>query len=99
GHADHVALPGAVELAFGEGGKLRPLHDEKGAAALQGHAGAAPGRDERVADSAADRVRHRHMRNTTRSKKTFSTCESPIDELADHDKIARRKFLAQAADG
>src|SRR6266478_5949269 len=39
------------------------------------------------------------MRNTTRSKKTFSACESPIDELADHDKIAWGKLLAQAADG
>ena len=99
GHADHVALPRAVELAFGEGGKLRPLHDEIGAAALQRHADPGPGSDERVADPAADWVRHRHMRDTARSEETLRSRESAVDELIDDDKIAGLEVLAQAADG
>ena len=34
GHADDIAAPGAVEMAFGQGGELRAFHHQIGAAAM-----------------------------------------------------------------
>src|SRR5205823_14864513 len=56
GHADHMAAPGAVELAFGHGRELRPLHDDVGAAALHGDAGSRARLGDGVADPTADRT-------------------------------------------
>jgi hypothetical protein len=98
GHSDHVAMPGAVELTFGEARKLRPLHDDIGAAALQRHAGSRPGRDQRVADAPADRMRHRNMGHTAPSEKALRPREGPVDKLVDDDEIAGDEVLAQAAD-
>ena len=98
GHADHVAVPGPVELAFGKARELRSFHDHVGAAALQRDAGCGPGRGQRVADPAADRVRHRDMRDAARAEKALLPRKGAVDELVDHDKIAGSQILAQAAD-
>ena len=61
-------------------------------------AGGRTRRSERVADAAADRVRHRHMRDAALSEKAFLSREGSVDELVDDDEIAGLELLAQAAD-
>src|SRR5438874_724214 len=59
----------------------------------------APGLGDGIADPAADRSRHRDMRDAARSEKTFVAGEGAVDELIDEDEIARSQVFAQAADG
>ena len=46
----------------------------------------------------ADRVRHRNMRDHAFAEKAFLAGEGAIDELVDHDKVARLIVFAQGAD-
>ena len=51
--------------------------------ALQGDARSRAGLGDGIADPAADRSRHRDMRNAARSEKTFVAGEGAVDELID----------------
>jgi len=93
-----TSQPQAVEIALGEGRELWPFHNEIGAAALDRDIGRAARDGERVADPAAHRVRHRHMRDATRSEKALFAGKGAVDELVDQHEIAGREILAQAAD-
>jgi len=78
---------------------LRPLHDEISTAALEHHTGLGSRRDQYVTHPTADRMRHRHVRDTPLSKKALLPREGAVDELIDDDKIAGHEVLAQAANG
>ena len=97
-HADDIATPAAVKLAFGKRRELRALHDDVGTAALQRAAGRRARFDDGVADAAANRPRHRDMCDAARPEKAFLARESAVDELIDDDKVAGRQIFAQATD-
>jgi len=97
-HADHRAAPGAVELALGAGRELRPFHDHVGAAALVGQLERAGRVLERVAEPAAHRVGHRHVRDQPGLEERFRAREGAVDELVDDHEGARRQVGAQRAD-
>src|SRR6516165_8859866 len=97
GHSDHVAFPRAVKLAFRKARELRAFHDEISTAALERYTGLCSRRNQYVADPTADRMGHRHMRDTPLSKKTLLPRKGAVDELIDDDKIAGLKILTQAA--
>ena len=99
GHADDVAVPGPIQLGFGQTGELRPLHHQIGAAARHVDADFAHRRLEMVAQAAAHRVRHGNMRHHAGSEKTLRPRKRPVDELVHDDEHAGMQMLAQRAHG
>ncbi len=99
GHADHVAVPAAVEPALGQGAELRPLHRQVGAAAHMRHAQAGQGRLQVAAQARAHRVGHGHMGHAAGAEKAFLPRKGAVDELVGDDEGAGRQVGPQAAHG
>jgi len=100
GHADHVAAPDlAVEPAFGEGRKLRPLHRKVSATTVHPHPLGGGGAIAGIGKPRAGRVRDTYMRHAARPEERFLAREGAVDELIDNHEIARRHFLAERPAG
>ena len=100
GHADHFAVPGAVELRFGPGGEGRPLHAEIGAAAVQlaalghqafGYIG------QQAAERRAEGLGKSHMGYQPLTKQRQWPLLGAIDELVRHQHVEGPNPLLQGA--
>ena len=98
GHADHVAVPAAVELRLRQARELRAFHHEVGAAARDLDASLVRRRREVVAEAVAHRLRHRHVRHQPGAEEALGAREGAVDELIDDDEGARAEMFAQGAD-
>ena len=95
GHADHMAAPLAVQIAFRQGRKLWPFHAQVGAAPIHGDAGL-PGRlFAPVSQAGIDRVGQGDMGHHARPEKTLLPQKGPVDELIDDDEGAGGQFLLE----
>ena len=99
GHADHAAVPGAIEKAFRAGGELRPFHADIGAAFGMIDALFPRRQGQGAGQTRADRMRHGKMRDKAGTEKTLLPRKGAVDELVRHHEGAGRQFRAQRAAG
>ena len=83
GHSNHITVPSSVELRLCQARKLRAFHDEVSAAIDDADARVFTGLQKVFAESSANGVCHRNMRNQPGSKKAFLSGEGAVDKLVD----------------
>ena len=99
GHPDHVAAPAAIDLRFGQRGKLGAFHAKIGAALMHGDALCPRGHGTGRAKAGAGGMGQADMRDTTRAEEGFLAGKGAVDELVDNHEVARGIGLAEGSAG
>ncbi len=94
GHADYRDSPGAIESRFGQRRELRTFHTKIRAPLVHGRAGVARGRNDRARQLRVDRPGKLDVGNyAVVIEERVDAVPRAIDELIDHDHVARMNVL------
>src|SRR5882724_7363002 len=102
GHADDVEIHGAVHVGFGKSGKLRALHADVGAFAVDFDSTVNTGIGENARDLRAGRFVEADVSDQAAAEKRGDAIFGAVDKLVGDEKFAGGKFLfdrAYGADG
>ena len=99
GHADHAAIPTAIQEAFGAGRKLRTFHADVSAAFAVIDLLFARRQSQRARQARTDRMSHGHMGDEAGAEEALLPRESAVDELVGHHEGAGRQLFLQRAAG
>src|SRR4030088_2990118 len=98
-HTDYFKAQLAVDVGFGERGKLRAFHADIGAAAMHPHFGAVAGFAEHAGELRANRFRESYVRGDAIAKKSRYAVTSAIVKLVGNQEIERLQIFLQRAYG
>src|ERR1700726_290303 len=99
GHADYFKAQLAVDVGFGERGKLWTFHADIRAAAMHAHFGAVTGFAEHGGELSADGFREAYVRGHAVSEKSGDTVARAIVELIGNQKIQGLQIFLERTDG
>ena len=89
----------AVQIGFGPGRELRPLHVQVGATGLYVDTGTTAGVNGDICHFAADRLAKADVHHQAIAEEGVDAMAGSVDELIGHNKVQRMMFFLQRADG